>query len=347
MSKTTQDQDAANGGGAVAAIVLAAGLGKRMKSELPKVLHPVCGAAMVSHVLSELEGAGVTRIVAVTGHKGELVRAEVGARAACVDQPQQLGTGHAVMMAEPALTDFAGAAIVTCGDTPLIRAETYAGLIAAQRASGSAGIVLTAVLPDATGYGRIIRGAGGGVEKIVEQKDANEAERAVREINTGTYLFDAQKLFKALKRVGTSNAQGEYYLTDVMEILLRDGERVEAVIAENAAEMMGVNSRAHLAEAAAVMNARLVRQLMEDGVTVVDPAATWVDRGVKVGVNTVIEPGCVLRGKTTIGEGCVIGPHSEVRDAVIGDACVVRHSVVEETRVPRDTTIGPYLHVVN
>lgn len=331
----------------IAAIVLAAGLGKRMKSDLPKVLHPICGAAMISHVLTELELAGVTRIVAVTGHKGELVRAEVGTRAECVTQAQQLGTGHAVMMAGPALADFAGAAIVTCGDTPLIRAETYAALLAAQREKGSAGIVLTAVLPDATGYGRIIRDADGGVRKIVEQKDATEAERAVREINTGTYCFAAQKLFKALERVGTNNAQGEYYLTDVLEILLGDGEKVDALIADNAAEMMGVNSRAHLAEAAAVMNARLVRGLMDDGVTVVDPAATWVDRGVKVGVNTVIEPGCALRGKTTIGEACKIGPHSEIRDAEIGNRSAIRHSVVEETKIPPDTTVGPYLHVVN
>jgi bifunctional UDP-N-acetylglucosamine pyrophosphorylase / glucosamine-1-phosphate N-acetyltransferase len=240
-----------------AAVILAAGLGKRMKSTLPKVLHPICGEPMIDHVLRAVREAGVEKIYVVTGHMGEQVQAHIGARAVCVDQPERLGTGHAVMQTAPHLAGFAGYIIVTCGDTPLIRAGTFRRLAARVRERALAGAVLTAVLENPAGYGRIVRDSADGVRKIVEEKDATEAERQIREVNTGTYCFDARPLFEALKRVGNRNAQGEYYLTDVVEIMLEGGRRFEAITAEDWTEMIGINSREELAEAEGRMRNRI------------------------------------------------------------------------------------------
>ena len=331
---------------AVASVILAAGKGTRMKSELPKVLHPVCGRPMLDHVLGEVQGAsGGGKVYVVVGHKGELVAGHVGERAVCVTQAQQLGTGHAVMMAEPHLEGFDGDVLVTCGDTPLIMAETYRRMLERRHEKGYAGIVLTALLDNPTGYGRIVRGTDGTVCKIVEQRDCTPEEAAVREINAGTYCFSGRLLFDALKRVGNKNSQGEYYLTDVIEILIGDGHEIEGVQCHDWTEMLGVNSRKQLAEAGGYMRTRILDGLMVGGVTIVDPGSVWVEAGVSVGRETVLEPGVVLRRGTTIGEGCRIGPNSELIGATVGDGAVIRHSVVEGVTVEAGATVGPFAHV--
>lgn len=325
-----------------AAVILAAGLGKRMRSNYPKVLHPVLGEPMIDHVLRAVEAAGLSPLYMITGHMGAIVQSYVGARALCIDQPERLGTGHAVMQAEPQLANFEGDVVVTCGDTPLILADTFQRLVAHRAEHPGAGIVLTAELDTPKGYGRIVRGNDGSVERIVEEKDASPAERAITEVNTGTYCFDAKLLFQALKRVTNKNSQGEYYLTDVVAILIGDGHRFDAVKASDPAEMIGVNSREQLAECSEVLRRRVLSTLMDGGVTITDPTTTIVDASVMVGQDTTIDPFTILRGSTVIGEQCVIGPSTQISDAVIGSRAYVRQSVVEGVEIKAGEQVGPF-----
>jgi bifunctional UDP-N-acetylglucosamine pyrophosphorylase/glucosamine-1-phosphate N-acetyltransferase len=326
-------------------IVLAAGLGKRMKSGLYKVLHPVCGKPMVGHVVDRLEEIGADRIVAVVGHGAEAVKEYLGNRAEYALQPEQLGTAHAVMQAAPLLKEEDGISIVLCGDTPLISRKTIVEAVEKHRVSGAACTIVTAVLDDPAAYGRIIRGSDGSVEKIVEFKDCTPDEAAVREINTGTYVFDNRLLFEAVGRVSNDNRQGEYYLTDVVAILKRDGHRIEGYVLEDASESIGVNDRAALAEAERLMRIRINRSHMLDGVTIIDPDHTYIDAGVEIGRDTVIRPGTHLAGSTVIGSGCVIGPNTEVTDSRIGDGVTISHSVLVKCRVESGAAVGPFAYI--
>jgi len=233
----------------IAAVVLAAGEGKRMKSDRAKVLHAVGGKAMLDHVLDSLDGAGVGRSIVVTGFREDEVRAHLGDRCVCVSQAEQRGTAHAVMQAEGELSSFAGAVVVACGDAPFLRSESIQGALELMNKRGAAGVVLTTILKDPTGYGRVIRTAGGEVEKIVEHRDASDAERAIGEINSGTYCFGGPLLFKALKEIQTDNDQGEFYLTDIVEILIRQGHAFGAFVMDDPTEAMGINSKEELATA--------------------------------------------------------------------------------------------------
>jgi len=326
----------------LAAIVLAGGEGKRMRSRTAKVLHPVGGRPMIDHVLATLEELNVGRVVLITGHGADQVERHVGPRAECVLQKKPSGTGHAVLQARPRLARFDGWVIVASGDSPLWRAETLRGAIAQAREHKLGGLVLTTRVEDPTGYGRVIRGHGAEVMKIVEEGDASEDEKLVREINGGAYCFRARPLFEALPEVKNDNAQGEYYLTDVIEILIRHGHRVQAHLADDADEALGVNSRADLAVAEAALQRRLLRRLMEGGVTIVDPRTTWVEADVTVGRDTVLYPLTILRGRTRVAEDCRIGPSAEVIDAEIGPGAVVRHSVVEGGVVAPGERVGPF-----
>lgn len=327
------------------AVILAAGLGKRMRSELPKVLHEVNGEAMIDHVLRAVGEAGVERVYVVVGHKGELVRARVGNRAVCVDQPERLGTGHAVLMAEPHLEGFAGNLLVTYGDMPLVSGATYRRMVERQAASQAAGVMLSAVFEDATGYGRIVRDERGEFLRVVEHRDATETERAINEVNTGVYCFDARLLFPALHKVGNANDQGEYYLTDVPEILIGSGQAFEVVVAEDPLETLGVNSRAQLAEVGKHLNQRLLAGLMEDGVTVTDPSTTRIESGCSVERDAVLEPFTILRGITRVSARAVVGPCTELIDASIGEEAVVRQSVVDSATVDPGEEVGPFDYV--
>ena len=327
------------------AVILAAGQGTRMKSKLYKVLHPVCGKAMVDHVLTQLERVGIDQIVTVVGHGADQVKQLLGDRTTYALQAEQLGTGHAVMQAEDVLGQKDGITLVTCGDTPLFTAETFKQLFACHEQQGAAATVLTAHTDQPFGYGRIIRDAAGTVAKIVEQKDATPEEAAVQEINTGVYCFNNQELFAALHQLSNDNAQGEYYLTDVIGILKQAGKQVGAFQMDDFTESMGVNDRVALANATRVMQQRINTRHMQNGVTMIDPATTYIDADVQIGNDTVIEPGVVLKGKTSIGSDCVIGAHSEIRDSVIEDGVTVTASFLENAVMHKDSNIGPYSHL--
>ncbi len=327
------------------AVVLAAGQGKRMKSKLYKVLHPVCGKPMVGHVLDTVKATGCQRTVVVVGHGAEKVKAYVGQDAEYVLQETQLGTGHAVKQAKDLLGGEAGTTVVICGDTPLVTAETLEGLMALHEGQNAAATVLTAVMEQPAGYGRIIRGDDGGVQKIVEQKDCTPEEAAVNEINTGTYCFDNAKLFAALEKVTNSNNQQEYYLTDVIGILRAQGDIVLGYQAHDAAESIGVNDRLALSEAENLMRQRINREHMLNGVTIIDPASTYIAADVVIGADTTLYPGTVLKGKTVIGEDCLIGPSSEIEDSVIMNGAEVKHSVLNQAQVGARTSVGPFAYL--
>ncbi|HZG55808.1 bifunctional UDP-N-acetylglucosamine diphosphorylase/glucosamine-1-phosphate N-acetyltransferase GlmU [Paenibacillus sp.] len=329
----------------VMGIVLAAGLGKRMKSKLHKVLHPVCGKPMLEHVLDALDAAGVGRKVVVVGHGADAVRGALGGRVEYALQAEQLGTGHAVRVAEPLLGAEDGVTIVVYGDTPLLTAQSLEGMLRLQRESGAAATLLTAAFDDPTGLGRIVRGADGGIERIVEEKDCDANERAIREINAGAYCFDNKKLFEALAQVKNDNKQGEYYLTDVIGIFRAAGLAVQGYCTADADEAFGVNDRVALAEAERLMRARINRAHLLGGVTIVDPAATYIDAGVTIGADTVVYPGTTLRGATHIGEGCAIGPNTDILNSTVADEAVVKHSVLDKAVVGPRTTVGPFANL--
>lgn len=327
------------------AIILAAGKGTRMKSKLYKVLHQVCGRTMVEHVLGQLKKAKIDNIVTVVGYGAESVKHTIGDRSAFALQKQQLGTGHAVMQTEDLLGGQEGETLVVSGDTPLFRAETFNKLLEYHRQRHAAATILTSTAPDPTGYGRIIRNDVGIVERIVEEKDASAQEKEIHEINTGVYCFDNQKLFKALHQINNDNAQGEYYLTDVIAILKQAGEIVTAYKMDDFEESMGVNNRVALAKANAIMRRRINNQLMMDGVSMIDPDTTYIDAGVKIGRDTVIEGNVVIKGKTTIGSDCLIGAGSRIIDSTIHDNVKVISSTLESAEMHDGSDIGPNSHL--
>lgn len=327
------------------AVVLAAGQGKRMKSKLYKVLHPVCEKPMVGHVLDTVKATGCQRSIVIVGHGAEAVQAYLGDKAEYVLQEMQLGTGHAVKQAKDLLGDEQGTTIVICGDTPLVTKETLDGLMELHEQYSAGATVLTAVMEEPTGYGRIIRGEDGGVLRIVEQKDCTAEEAAVSEINTGTYCFDNERLFAALDKVTNSNNQQEYYLTDVIGILKAQGDVVLGYQAKDPSESIGVNDRLALSEAEGYMRQRINRQHMLGGVTIIDPASTYIGADVVIGADTVLYPGTSLKGNTTIGDNCVIGPSSEIEDCRIMDGVVIKHSVLHQAQVGARTTVGPFAYL--
>ncbi|KIL52454.1 bifunctional UDP-N-acetylglucosamine diphosphorylase/glucosamine-1-phosphate N-acetyltransferase GlmU [Jeotgalibacillus campisalis] len=327
------------------AVILAAGQGTRMKSKLYKVLHPVCGKPMVEHVLEQVKLAEMNEIVTVVGHGAELVQAQLGDRSEFVLQAEQLGTAHAVMQAKDRLQNKDGITLVVCGDTPLITAETMSSLIQHHEEQQAKATILTAHQEKPDGYGRIIRDENGLVKRIVEHKDANDTERSVKEVNTGTYCFDNRALFEALEKVSNDNVQGEYYLPDVIEILQTEGETIGAFQTALASETLGVNDRVALSQAEELMRARINEKHMRNGVSFIDSANTYISNEAVIGRDTVIYPGTVITGKTTIGEDCVVGPNSEFKDSTIGDRTNIKQSVVHDSAVGSDVNIGPFAHI--
>lgn len=329
----------------VAALVLAAGKGTRMKSRLPKVLHKVGGKAMVERVLDTVTAVGVDRSVVIVGFGGEEVRAYLGDRCEYVTQAEQKGTGHAVREAKPVLGDFDGTIVLMCGDTPLVTEDTIKALLNEHATTGAAATVLTAHMENPTGYGRIIRDEEGKVLRIVEQKDGTPDELAVQEINTGMYAFDSQKLWPCLAQLSDDNAQGELYITDVVGILVNAGERVSAYMTMDEDESLGVNSRIQLAEAERILRNRKLRELMDAGVTIIDPATTYVAPEVVVGSDTILHPGTILEGNTVIGKECEIGPHTRFTNVKVGDNNVIHFTYAHDCEIKNGTDIGPYVHL--
>jgi bifunctional UDP-N-acetylglucosamine pyrophosphorylase / glucosamine-1-phosphate N-acetyltransferase len=329
----------------VAVIVLAAGEGTRMKSRIPKVLHSLCGRSMLGHALAAAAGLGPERLVMVTGHGRDQVSAEA-ARCApdvrVVVQDRLGGTGHAVRMVTEALGDLPGIVVVTYADMPLLRTQTLAALIREHAAAGNAVTVLTARVPDPSGYGRIIRDDGGSLAEIVEDADATAAQRAIDEINSGCYAFDGALLADAVKRVATSNVQGQEYLTDVVAIMRGDGHLAGTVLAADAAEVQGVNDRVQLAQAQRAFNGRLLEDWMRAGVTIKDPSSTWMDVDVTLAPDAEVLPGTHLEGRSDIGTGARIGPDCLLRDTSVGQDATVLYSVCESAEIGPGASVGPY-----
>lgn len=327
------------------AVILAAGKGTRMKSKLPKVLHKVGGKPMLQHVLDAADAAGAARKVVIVGHEAELVEAMVGEQAQMALQAEQLGTGHAVMQTEAVLKDFCGTVMIICGDTPLLEAAELKKFYEGHVASQAAATVLTAFMDDPAGYGRIIRDADGNVLGIVEEKDAVLEQKAIKEINTGIYCVEAPLLFGVLATLTCDNAQGEYYLTDVLAKLNVMGKKVGGVATADSDMIMGINSRRQLAEAENIMRRRILNKLMDDGVTIMDPASTFIEKGVEIGRDTVIYPYTWLEGATKIGEDCQIGPNVRLSNVRIGDTAELQFVYGHDCEVQDNVVIGPYVHL--
>ena len=315
------------------AVILAAGKGTRMKSKLPKVLHKVGGHPMLEHVMDAAEAAGCRDNVVVIGHGAELVRELVGNRARIALQAEQLGTGHAVLQAADTLKVFTGTVMILCGDTPLLEAAELQKFYEEHVKSGAAATVMSAMMEDPFGYGRILRDANGDVAGIVEQKDATEEQKLIKEINTGNYCVEAPLLFEVLKTLGNNNAQGEYYLTDVLAKLRGMGKKVGGMITADSEMIMGVNSRRQLAEAESVMRRRILEKLMDDGVTVMDPASTFIEKTVKIAPDTTIYPYTWIQGETVIGEDCEIGPNVHMENVKVADGCRLQFVHVHDCEI--------------
>ncbi|HHB90330.1 MAG TPA: bifunctional N-acetylglucosamine-1-phosphate uridyltransferase/glucosamine-1-phosphate acetyltransferase [Anaerolineae bacterium] len=325
-----------------AVVILAAGKGTRMKSRLPKVLHPLAGRPMIAYSLDLARAVGDLPPVVIVGYQAEKVKAAVGAEVTFVEQTEQLGTGHAVMQAEPALAGRADIVMVFAADMPLITPETLQRLRQAHTTHHATITMLSVIADDPRGFGRVVRDDDGRALAIVEEIEATEAQKAIRELNAGVYCFDAGWLWPALKRLRPSPRKGEYYLTDLVGLAVADGRRVEVVTTDTPEEVLGVNTRVHLAEAEAVVRARKNRALMRSGVTILDPDATYIQPQVQVGQDTTIWPGAVLRGETRVGKGCVIGPHAVLTDVTVEDGVVIGASVVATgCHFPNDAVIPP------
>jgi bifunctional UDP-N-acetylglucosamine pyrophosphorylase/glucosamine-1-phosphate N-acetyltransferase len=344
----------------LAVVVMAAGLGKRMRSKQVKVLHPVAGQAMVLYSVGlGLRVAG-DRVAVVVGHQADLVRQVIdratsgksGSPVAIVEQREQLGTGHAVLQSRPVFAVGKRGApscyLILSGDTPLLREATVRELLRVHEAERATVTILTAVLEDASGYGRVVRAhsAERGVSRIVEDRDANAEEQAIREINVGTYVVDGEFLFSALEKLDPSNTQGEYYLTEIIHRAVEQGRRVAAVVLDNPDEGLGVNTRRQLAEAEQVVRQQIRDRWLDAGVTMIDPASTWIDAAVTIGKDTVLYPNVTLEGATVIGEDCVLRSNTRLTRCIIGNGVeILDHCVCADSHIEDDAHLGPFAHL--
>jgi bifunctional UDP-N-acetylglucosamine pyrophosphorylase / glucosamine-1-phosphate N-acetyltransferase len=322
---------------------LAAGDGTRLKSRYPKALHRICGEPMIIHILNVLSDLGVQRKLVVVGYEEQEIRAYLknNSNIEFYRQVERKGTGHATQIALEGLQDWDGDVLVVNGDTPLIRLETLKKLVHRHQHIDADATMLTCELDNPEGYGRVLRMDDNSILSIVEHKDANKYERMIKEANTGFYCFDGQSLIKALNKVEPTNVQGEYYLTDVIKIMVAGEKRVEAVISDDPTETLGVNNRLQLAIAEKILRRRIIDFHMLQGVTILDPDSTFIDDGVSIGQDTVIRPSTIIQGKTSIGENCRIGPGARLVDVVAGDQVRVEHSVLRGCQLPDQYQLLP------
>ncbi|KNZ43296.1 bifunctional UDP-N-acetylglucosamine diphosphorylase/glucosamine-1-phosphate N-acetyltransferase GlmU [Acetobacterium bakii] len=326
-------------------IILAAGQGTRMRSQKPKVLHQVCGKNILNYVLDASRDSGINEIAVVVGYQAEEVKTSLSPDVTTILQSEQLGTGHAVLQALPFYSELKGNLVVLVGDAPLVRPETIRGLVAEHERRGHGATVLSANFEDPTGYGRMVKNKAGDLEKIVEERDATVSEKRIQEINSGMYCFDAQTLILALKELKTDNTQGEYYLTDVVEIMRGMGKTTGTYVTPDHEDIQAINSKVQLAQAEALMRKRINAKLMDVGVIMIDPAATYIGWDVIVGQDTTLYPGVILEGKTVIGKDCLIGANSRLVNMEIGDAVTIHNSTLLDSSVGDNTSVGPYAYV--
>ncbi|MFV0577824.1 MAG: bifunctional UDP-N-acetylglucosamine diphosphorylase/glucosamine-1-phosphate N-acetyltransferase GlmU [Fusobacterium ulcerans] len=325
-------------------LILAAGKGTRMKSELPKVIHEVNGIPMISKIIKVLEVLKPEENILILGHKKEEVLKVVGEDADYVVQTEQLGTGHAVLQAKDKLKDYDGDVMVLCGDTPLLREETLEELYKFHRDTDSVTTILTSIYDNPFGYGRIVK-ENGLVKAIVEEKEADAEIKKIKEVNAGVYCFKGRELFDALSKITNNNEKGEYYLTDVIGIQVGEGKKVQSFVLNDNIEILGVNSKVELAQASKVLRDRKNIDLMEKGAILIDPSAVYVEEDVVVGRDTVIYPGAILQGKTVIGENCQILGTTRIIDSTLGNDIKVESSVIEESILEDGVTMGPFAHL--
>lgn len=324
------------------AIVLAAGKGTRMKSKKYKVLHEVAGKTMIEHVIDNVKQSGVEQLVTIVGHGAESVKETLGDKSLYSFQETQLGTAHAVKMASEHLQEKTGTTLVVCGDTPLITASTLQSLIEHHERNQAQATVLSATAPNPHGYGRIVRNANNDLTAIVEQKDASVEQQSITEISSGIFAFDNQVLFDTIEQVNNNNSQGEYYLPDVLSLILEAQGNVQVHHTSDFDEIMGVNDRVMLSNAEFAMKSRINEYHMRNGVTLLDPASTYIGPDVVIGMDTTIEPGVKLAGTTVIGEDAIIGQYSEITDSELGNGVHIKHSVVNDAQIADDVIVGPF-----
>jgi len=328
----------------LATIILAAGQGTRMNSDLPKVLHRLNGKPLVRYSIDLAKGLGSGRIVMVVGNGAEQVRSVVGTDVDFALQEQRLGTAHAVMAAQTLLGSETGLIVVISADMPLLTAETLSRLVAGQLSNAGAFSLLTVRSPEARGFGRILRQENGSVAGIIEEAQASPEQLKIDELNVGAYCFDSQWLWPALKKINLS-PKGEYYLTDIVAVAVSEGKKVTTVEVADAEEALGINNRVHLAEAEQILRQRINRDYLLAGVTMIDPQSVYIEQGVKIGRDTILYPNTHLTGNTVIGEGCEIGPDTMISDSTIGDRCHLLASVIEGALVEDEVGMGPFCHL--
>lgn len=325
-------------------LILAAGKGTRMKSEMPKVIHKVNGIPMVSKIINVLAGLNPEENILILGHKKDEVLKVVGENCDYVLQTEQLGTGHAVIQAKEKLQSYDGDVMILCGDTPLLREETLKELYQFHKNNQADTTILTSIYENPFGYGRIVK-ENGLVKAIVEEKEANDEIKKIKEVNAGVYCFNSKELFKALEKINNNNEKGEYYLTDVIGIQVSENKKVQSFTLKDNMEILGVNSKVELAQAGKVLRDRKNKELMEAGVIIIDPETTYVEENVKIGKDTVLYPGVYLQGNTIIGENCEIIGNTRIIDSVLGNNIRIESSVIEESIIDEGVTMGPFAHL--
>lgn len=328
----------------LACIILAAGEGTRLHSNIPKALHELCGEPLIVHINNTIDGLITAHTVVVIGFGGNRIEEELKRRKMTkgvkfVSQEKRLGTGHAVLVTLPYFRRYSGDILVLVGDAPLLTRETLDHLLERHWRQEAAATVLTTRMRNPSGYGRVLRHQDGSVLKIVEDKDANIYEKKVTEVNTGTYVFNSRQLFKAIQKIKPENEQGEYYLPDVIQIMVRENLRVEALITRDSSETQGINNRKQFAQAERIMRNRILDRLMNRGVTIIDPPSTFIDKNVAIGIDTIVQPNTHIRGKSSLGSQCLIGPMVQIEDSSIGDRTVINNSHILQSKVGKECKI--------
>lgn len=327
------------------ALILAAGEGKRMKSKKSKVIHKICGKPLIERVYQQVKNSKIDDIVVVVGNKAEQVKECLNERVKYAFQNEQLGTGHAVMQAIDYLKERKGNVLILSGDTPLFTSRSIEDILEYHQTNQNTATVVTAQVDNPKGYGRIVRDEIHNVKKIVEDRDTSDYESKIKEVNSGIYCFDIEVLTQCLGLLNNNNSQNEYYITDVIEIMIQNGYKVGAKILEDANEILGINDRAQLAQLEKILRHQIIKNLMVNGVTFMDPESTYIEEDVVIGVDTIIYPSTIIEGKTSIGEECVIGPNTKISDSEINDNVKIDNSVVLNSVVEDSTNIGPFAYI--